>query len=197
MLRNIFNNFFRQKSKPPLGFGQFCLRSTVELPVSGDEALLVSRYGLDCKPYNEEYTDITWENCDLQKWLNNDFLKEAFSGEERERIKLSEVVNDDNRKYGPRGGNNTRDRVFCLSLAEAEQYFKNDSERRCQPTAVAKAHGAYVSDDGYCWWWLRSPGHNQRSASYVGTDGALHPGGHYVSSVNRAVRPALRLIWNL
>ena len=167
------------------------------LEVSGDEALLVSRYGLDCKPYNEEYTDITWENCDLQKWLNNDFLKEAFSGEERERIKLSEVVNDDNRKYGPRGGNNTRDRVFCLSLAEAEQYFKNDSERRCQPTAVAKAHGAYVSDDGYCWWWLRSPGHNQRSASYVGTDGALHPGGHYVSSVNRAVRPALRLIWNL
>ncbi len=168
------------------------------LEVSGDEAFLVSRYGLDCKPYNEEYTDMTWEDCDLRKWLNGEFLKSAFSAEEQQRIKLSEVANGDNREYGTRGGKNTQDRVFCLSLAEAERYFKNDSERRCQPTALAKAHRAYCSDGGYCWWWLRSPGGHQDLASYVLTDGALAPHGNVAITYDRhAVRPALRLIWNL
>ena len=127
------------------------------LEVNGNEAFLVSRYGLDCRQYHHACVSMTWEQCDLRKWLNHDFLEAAFTEEEQRRIKVSEVVNDNSRQYDTRGGNNTRDRVFCLSLAEAEQYFENDSERRCRPTAQAKAHGAYVSA-GCCYWWLRSPG---------------------------------------
>ena len=166
------------------------------LEVNGDESFLISRYGLDCQPYNREYTDNTWEQCDLRRWLNGEFLKAAFSPEEQRRIKLAEVVNDDTPDYGTRGGNNTRDHVFCLSLAEAESYFNNNSERRCRPTALAKAHGAYVSND-CCFWWLRSPGTGQSCASCVLTVGALNPYGNGVLNVNGAVRPALRLIWNL
>ena len=166
------------------------------LEVNGKEALLISRYGLDCKRYHHELTDMTWEHCDLREWLNNDFLKMAFSNEERQRIKLSELVNDDNHEYHTRGGHNTRDHVFCLSLAEAERYFKNDSERKCQPAALAKAHGVYSSDDGHCWWWLRSPGLGQGNASSVGTDGALSQIGDGVKCGRNAFRPALRLIWN-
>ena len=160
------------------------------LKVNDDVAFLVSRYGLDCRQYHHEEVLMTWENCDLRRWLNHDFLKDAFSPEDQRRIMLSEVVST-------RGGNNTRDRVICLSFAEAERYFKNDAERRCRPTALAKGQGAYSSDDGYCWWWLRSPGNNQNRASYVGTVGALGPYGFYVSNDSRTVRPALRLIWNL
>ena len=39
------------------------------LDVKGNEALLISRYGLDCKPYDQKFTDTTWEDCDLRKWL--------------------------------------------------------------------------------------------------------------------------------
>ncbi len=166
------------------------------LEMKGNEVLLISRYGLDCKPYNHEFSGITWENCDLRNWLNHEFLKAAFSAEEQRRIILTEVTNDANQKYHTRGGNNTRDHVFCLSLAEAKLYFKNDSERRCRPTAQAKVHGAYSSGDGYCWWWLRSPGINQGFASNLGTGGALSPIGDSVSLGCSAVRPALRLIWN-
>ncbi len=168
------------------------------LEVSGNEAFLVSRYGLDCKLYNEEDTDITWEDCDLRKWLNHDFLNGAFTEEEQQRIKLSEVANDDNPKYGTSGGNNTQDRVFCLSLAEVKRYFKNDRERRCRPTVLAKVHGA-CSDDGYCMWWLRSPGNDQDRASYVDThsyvytDDDIRSDGNYVVAVYNAVRPALWL----
>jgi hypothetical protein len=166
------------------------------LEVNGDEAFLVSRYGLDCKQYHHEFVSMTWENCDLRRWLNEDFLNTAFTPAEQSIIKLSKLANDDNPAYGTPGGNATRDRVFCLSLAEAERYFKNDAERLCRPTALAKAHGASFSDDGYCYWWLRSPGDHQDYASFVGSDGTLYPHGNSPSYDGDAVRPALRLIWN-
>ena len=44
-------------------------------------------------------------------------------------------------------------------------------------------------------WWLRSPGRDQRNASDVLTDGALSLLGDHVYGVDRAVRPALRIIF--
>uniref|UniRef100_UPI003866603C DUF6273 domain-containing protein n=1 Tax=Succinimonas sp. TaxID=1936151 RepID=UPI003866603C len=168
------------------------------LEVNDQEALLVSRYGLDCKQYHHQRTNITWEKCDLRKWLNNDFLKAAFSAEEQQKIKLSEVANDDNRKYGTRGGNNTQDRVFCLSLAEAERYFKNESERWCRPTGYACKQGVSVDlRSDCCHWWLRSPGCDLDGVSNVDGVGQLDPLGYIVLDADLAVRPALRLIWNL
>lgn len=166
------------------------------LEVNGNEALLISRYGLAYRRYHPNNTEVTWENCELRSWLNNEFLKAAFSEEEQRRIKLSEAVHDDNQTYHTRGGNNTSDRIFCLSVTEAKLYFMNDSERMCHPAAaLAKARGA-SGDDGYCWWWLRTPGINQGLASCVNAGGALHPCGYRVYYLDGAVRPALRLILN-
>ncbi len=109
--------------------------------VKDNEALLVSRYGLDCKRHCRYFTNLTWEDSELREWLNKDFLK-AFSRKERQRIILSDIVNDDNPRYHTKGGNNTRDRVFCLSFAEAERYFKDNSARLCQPTKYANEQGA-------------------------------------------------------
>jgi len=161
------------------------------LDVSGDEALLVSCYGIDSRQYNSRFMDVTWENCDLRKWLNHDFLKAAFTEEEQQRIKFADVPNDDNPRFGACGGNDTRDRVFCLSLAEAERYFKDDSERECWPTALALYRGL-ESWHGSCFWWLRSPGSSLTYASYVYTNGDLsHLGCSILDDL--AVRPALRV----
>ena len=51
----------------------------IVLDVQGDRSLLISKYALDCKKYNTEWTDGTWESCSLRKWLNSDFLNAAFS----------------------------------------------------------------------------------------------------------------------
>ena len=108
----------------------------IVLETNENEALLISLYGLDCKEYDnlKDPNDITWENCDLRKWLNDDFLKYAFSEEEIKRIKFSELKNDDNPECDTKGGNDTTDRIFCLSLNEVEQYFSSDDARKCRPT---------------------------------------------------------------
>ena len=176
------------------------------LDVKEKEVLLISRYALDCKEYHSGEAT-TWENCDLRKWLNGDFIKSAFSEEEAERILVSDIKNDDNPQHHTKGGNNTKDRVFCLSISEAKQYFGNYKSRKCKMTAYARQRGAYVSND-CCYWWLRSPYNTgskfgcslldrfQRDAAFVGTDGALILNIHGVSLDSLAVRPALRIICN-
>ena len=73
---------------------------------------------------------MTWENCDLRTWLNGEFLRNAFTGEEQKMIALSKLANDDNPEYSTSGGNTTEDLVFCLSLAEAESLFESREARK-------------------------------------------------------------------
>ena len=164
------------------------------LDSSGNEALLISRHGLDCMPYHRVWDDITWENCDLRKWLNSDFLKEAFSEEDIDRIKISELRNGGH--FLSVAGTGTRVRVFCLSIAEAEQYFgDDDEERQCRPTKYAENRGTFADDSsGCCYWWLRSPGFYPGDVSHVLIDGMVSLDGCYVADCEVAVRPALRII---
>ncbi len=179
-----------------------CYKEPIEwlvLDVCGNEALLLSRYALDCIPYHHKKEEITWEKSGIREWLNDDFLKSAFSEEEQRRIKLSDVANDDNPEYGTSGGNNTQDRVFCLSIAEAEQYFLDKSERLCQPTEYASSNYALRDDhdNENCWWRLRSPGDRQRRASFVKSDGTVATWGSNVDFGYIAFRPAIRIIRGL
>ncbi len=45
--------------------------------------LVISRYALDCQPYNKTQDPVTWETSSLHKWLNGTFLDKAFSEAER------------------------------------------------------------------------------------------------------------------
>ena len=114
---------------------------------SGTKALLISRYALDCKQYHHENADMTWENCDLRKWLNGEFLRNAFTAAEQKKIAVTKLANDSNAESGTCGGNSTEDRVFLLSLAEAESLFKDDAARKCAPTPYAVGKGAWQSSD--------------------------------------------------
>ena len=170
------------------------------------KALLISRYGLEVMRYNTERTDITWEKCTLRTWLNGEFLNKAFSTTEQSAILMTQVDNSKSQGYSAwdtNSGNNTEDRIFLLSYAEANRYMgvaQGDSSNlksRVAPTAYALAQGAWTSDnykteDGAAagCWWLRSPGDGRRSAALVDTDGSLDNG--YVIA-HGVVRPAFWL----
>ncbi len=167
------------------------------LQKSGAKVLLISRYALDCETYDDDGDNATWENCDLRKWLNDEFLKTAFTRADQEKIAVTKLANDNNAEFNTSGGNSTEDRVFCLSRSEADSLFPDDEARKCAPTPYAVKKGAYEDGNGLtdgrgsCWWWLRSPGLRQNLALHVNTDGGINSGGCSVRMSNRAVRPAL------
>mgnify|MGYP000575593602 CR=1 FL=1 len=168
------------------------------LDKDGMSLLLVSKQALAWQQYNTSYTDVTWENCTLRKWLNGTFLNNAFSTEEQAQIQNTTVSADNNPQYSTNPGNATTDKVFLLSINEVEKYFNSNEARKCAPTAYAEAQGVWTSDTyktpsgaATCWWWLRSPGSNQDEAAGVYVDGSVGEYGRNVNHVHGAVRPAM------
>lgn len=172
----------------------------------GDKVLLLSRYGLDTHPYNFWYETVTWKECALRTWLNDTFYNKAFTAAEQKAIETTTVSNAKDQGYSgwsTSGGNNTQDKVFLLSYAEANKYLGvtdgNSMNTKAQvvPTEYAIiAQGAHTSsfnktsdgkEAGY--WWLRSPGYYLSRAANVDADGSLNF--HCVDKDYICVRPAL------
>lgn len=163
----------------------------------GNKALVVSRHGLDAKPYHENMEMVTWKNCTLRKWLNGDFLDISFSEAERTAVLVSEVdTSDIQSENGSEEAIITQDRVFLLSCTEVKKFFDGEDACRCAPTDYAIDQGAYSEDKfnvagrACGWWWLRSPGNDQISAARVYPDGSLHSDGVFWMK-SGMVRPAL------
>ena len=170
------------------------------LSVNGNDAFLLADQNLDAKPYNEKYTSVTWATCTLRTWLNDTFLNTAFTSAEQAAIKNTTVLNEDNLYYGTEGGENTTDKVYLLSIAEASDTaygfngeFGTDSETRVATnTAYVASKGMNAVGEAE-WWWLRSPGNFSYCASGVSLDGYGGDDGGTVDSDGYAVRPALHL----
>ena len=142
------------------------------LAVDGNQKLVITEHIIERHPYNARYSDdVTWETCTLRKYLNGEFLQN-FTFEEQNRIAENIICND---------SRDTLDKVFLLSLGEANEYFTHDSSRM----------SSYANNS--LWWWLRSPVTLNRSAAYVYTDGVVYTGGFDVFAAGGGVRPALRL----
>lgn len=150
----------------------------------GSKALLISKYALDCQQYHTSRIFGTWENCTLRKWLNGAFFNNAFSVEEQKQILSTTVTTTDYSTV------NTKDRVFLLSIAEAQKYFGSNSVRQCQGTVYCFAQSAYKAGNGDCDWWLRSSNRSGYTA-YVDDDGRIYENGTPVDKDTIAVRPAL------
>lgn len=199
------------------------------LSVDGNDAFLLADIALDAREYNLNWKNLTWKKSGIRSWLNGydasvneprtdyshkNFLSLAFSSEEKNVIKITNVVNDDNISYGTAGGNNTSDKIFFLSESEvyhtdaAEKYgfIKNDyiydEARRSRCSTYAHAMGNYRYNttsasnkkyNGNIWWWLRSPGMYSSNAAGVNYQGRIPNDGRYVYSSYVGVRPALHL----
>lgn len=156
-----------------------------------NKLFLISTKALDCQIYNDSYIDVTWETCSLRSWLNGTFLNAAFSKKEQALIQNTTVSADKNPEYDTDPGNETYDKVFLLSITEAEKYFATDASRQCEQTAYAVVNGANGSSGSNCLWWLRSPGNYRNYPSYVYNDGEVYYYGTIVDNDNLCVRPAM------
>lgn len=137
-------------------------------------ALAVCERAVAVLPYNGELREVTWENCDLRRWLNGVFLSLCFTPAERESILPAAVETPDNYNFGTPGGAATEDFLFLPSVEEAFAFFETDA---------ARALGQ--------WWWLRTPGFDNTFAAAVTPNGAVVKIGSFVDTDDYAVRPAM------
>lgn len=155
-----------------------------------ESVVLVSKYALDCKPFNKTSTNVLWENCDLRSRMNTDFYNNAFSRDEQKMIETTRIVND---VYPD---SITEDHVFLLTSDEAKKYFKSREERICVPTAYTIEQGKgdinKTKDGNYrCSWWLRTPGISSFPADVVFSNGTIGPDIGTSAYFYHVVRPVL------
>lgn len=171
-------------------------KSSIEWMVlrrEGNKVLLLSKMCLDCKQFNTDYNNTTWEKSNVRKWLNQKFINDAFSQFEQEKIMSISIPNPDNAEYETAGGNDTTDKIFLLTIDEAENLL-NREERQAKCTEYAKVQGAWVdsvTDTPY--WWLRSPGGDPLLAAAVHYRGKVFVGGLNICVDDTAIRPAFWL----
>ena len=155
--------------------------------------LVISKYGLeyeelDGEAFNKGY--YTWKTCDLRTWLNNDFFEGTFSEQEKKLVSTVKISGGENPYYDSDPGDSTKDKIFLLSIREAEKYFPNDMSRIVQLTEyMEKFLGKYISSPQYG-WWLRSPGAYDYYGTYVQPDGVIDSYGDYADS-RGMLRPAM------
>ena len=81
------------------------------------------------RAYNDEITDTSWRDCTLRKWLNREFLNEAFSPKERAAVVSGMVRNPRSAKWFTSGGYDSMDKVFVLNQEEFDKYLTDPADR--------------------------------------------------------------------
>ena len=155
-----------------------------------NKVLIISKFGIDCKPYHEKYEKTSWKKCTLRSWLNGEFYSNAFTSEEKEMIEVTEVKEETKSFLGLL--NTANDKVFVLSVNEAKEYLPTDRSKQAEPTMHAMKNNAYQNTaTKACFWWLRSPGVGERREALVDGEGIIDTRGDIAYSNNVAVRPAM------
>ncbi len=180
------------------------------LDVRDDGALIITEGIIEQRPYHDAYIDITWADCALRKYLNGDFY-DKFSEADRARIIPVVNKNYDNQWYGTKGGEDTQDNIFLLSIEEvACKYFGDSSSNLYNPRKNkrywferkdennSKRTAKFVGESWNNWWWLRSPGRVGVKAVYIHGNGNIGIQGNNILKGNigdgkciGGVRPAL------
>ena len=180
--------------------------------------LIVSDKVLDHWQYNTVKKSITWEKSTIRSWLNgydssyntlgtsftsSNFIDTAFTPEEKARIIASNVPAH---ASSTPVGNATTDKIFLLSVVEAESYFTTSEARKAYGTLYAIKYGLYAVNydtSEQCTrynyqvnkcsadYWLRSPGYDSTRAASVTTSGEVYNTMSAYSPLG--VRPALWL----
>lgn len=121
------------------------------LAVNGTDAFLWCEDEVADVNYHNTADDFTWETCDLRKWLNGEFYKNAFNATEKAAIRQYGVENLENPLTGTYAGRATLDYIYLLSVDEVINPRYGFSTNPSIQDDARKRNGRNC-------WWLRTPG---------------------------------------
>ena len=172
--------------------------------------LLVSKYAIDQLPFNIKDKNVTWENSSIRKWLNKEFINNAFNKTEKSMIKEVTLKNLGSARGWIDDEKDTKDKIFLLTeydllrgfeldiilnsgLKKESLYKQYDIGLKCALACYKgiKAIGSSLTSDGEktCYWWLRTSYSSSRQC-YVDWLGDFRYGGESTDEV-LGVRPAM------
>lgn len=187
------------------------------LSVKGYDVFLMADSMVDYQAmydYLQDKKGDTWDHSTLRPWLNGEFLKSAFTKEERAAIKTTLVRTSANPYYGTSGGKDTKDKLYLASFEEVSdpdygfpESYENKSEARMVRSIspyVAQRMSTYISSTwttpipyqellGPLQWLLRNPARSDciMFINKSGKEGANGLGARYHSAYG--IRPVLHL----
>ena len=129
--------------------------------------LLVTKYAIDYRQYDNNRRSYTWQYSGIRQWLNRTFINNAFTPEEQAAILTVDIeTGSENIEKGwPSSAKEyTQDKVFLLSWSEAKKYLADDNVPLCEH--VSTNGGTIFAEDTT--WWLRSSGKKEDEACYIG-----------------------------
>lgn len=146
------------------------------------KALVISKDAVYMGAFDEKSL-LSWAESGIRPIFNIDFLENCFTEEEQSRIipkKLSREKSD----LIESDVLDTYDRIFFLSIQEAERFFSNDDKR--------KTHCLNEPNEKqYVAWWLRSRIAGENTISCVELTGRINRIGRYPNDDEVGFRPAL------
>lgn len=185
------------------------------LDVEKSKVLVISKDILTAREYHKESKEggyIFWKDSSIRKWLNDSFIKSAFSKHEQKRILKSPIINEDTQEGKP-GGEDTEDKIFLLSEKEARAYFQFDKDRvaRLNKSSLKSAkklsaENEYFTEEEFeqyivkeaknrWFWWLRGSGYGVFDAVCVDDTGKIDDSGFLSGYKHGGVRPAMWILY--
>jgi len=177
------------------------------LDIKNNAALIITENVIERRTYHDVYKDITWADCSLRKYLNDDFYGK-FNAANKSRIVPVRNKNLNNQWYDSKGGEDTQDCIFLLSIEEvACKYFGDSSAILLNSGKQKYKYWFNKKDENNSKrltngsWWLRSPGRTNCVAAYIHglapnqldtSGGCVGVNGNNITSLG-GVRPALWL----
>lgn len=135
---------------------------------------LISKDILDGHYYNNSFPYPKWEDSDLNKWLNSDFMKEVFTDKE-----IEVIIPQENGLL-----------LNILNADEANSLFDSNDERVAECTYYAKAKGIHSI------WWIKHEYEKDSNQYWVGDPGRVksgYPSGEAYTYDFYGVRPVIVL----
>lgn len=183
----------------------------IVLEKKNGEALLLSKYQLDCQPYHNTKDVVDYKDSFIRLFLNNAFYNFAFNDIEKGMIVDS--ANENKNREG-KSSEVTVDKVFLLSTDECVKYFEmygdytgftyKNKKSASQGTKYAKNKDLSIDEDGDWFkgnsdWWLRTDlSKNKKYAigTTIGVMGEVEDKNGDTNMAVHGIRPAIRVKFN-
>lgn len=160
---------------------------------------------IDCKPFHNALTSVTWDTSALKIWTNTEFFNKCFNEKEAKLITEHTTPASWNYYYEFTSGKATKDKVGIIpapSLSDATHIFKDHDSaeskalRKAMVTDYAGYQGAFTDEDGYGKWWTATAANKENWYSItVSFEGSITvvTGGEAVNKSDICVRPYMTI----